>query len=96
MNISFTNLFTKNDLVNTYYINLVETIIRHQKLRLTWESFKKYVRSKLPGFDPRTPLLVPVRFTCTTLPLYVRFSEIPPHPHLSQIKFRDAYDAYFE
>ena len=33
--ISFKNLLTKNGLTYTYYINLDESIIRHQKLRLT-------------------------------------------------------------
>ena len=31
--ISLKNLLTKNDLAYKYYINLVEAIIRHQKLR---------------------------------------------------------------
>ena len=31
----FFQKFTKNDLVYTYYINLVEATIRHQKLSLT-------------------------------------------------------------
>ena len=33
--ISLKNLLTKNDLAYKYYINLVEAIIRHQKLRPT-------------------------------------------------------------
>ena len=35
MFLSFKNLVTKNVLAYTCYINLVEAIIRHQKLRLT-------------------------------------------------------------
>ena len=34
MNISSKNLFTKNDQVYTHYIDLVEALIRHLKLRL--------------------------------------------------------------
>ena len=44
-------------------------------------SFQKYIRSKLPVFDPPTPLFVPVRF------LFVRSPSK---------EFCDAYDAYFE
>ena len=45
-------------------------------------SFKKYVRSKLPVFDPPPPLFVPVRFICTPLPpsTYFYFSELPLPP----------------
>ena len=36
MNISSKNLFTKSYLSCAYYINFVEAIIKHQKLRLTY------------------------------------------------------------
>ena len=44
--ISFKNLLTKNHLIYTYYINLVEAIISHQKLRPTCRK----MRSSCTGF----------------------------------------------
>ena len=47
MNVSSKTMFTKNDLLYTDYINVVEAIIRHQKLRQHAENrvaFALYVK----------------------------------------------------
>ena len=92
MKVSILNEKNDREKINQNHNTVVTNLSSHV---LPKGSFKKYVGSKLPVFDPPPPpLFVPIRFTCTpSLPLtFVRFSELPP----SQIKFRDIYDAYFE
>ena len=42
INVSCQNLFTINDLVYIYYINLVESIIRYQNLHLAYKELRKF------------------------------------------------------